>query len=59
MTQDPRKPRGKVIYPTEHAAQRRALRRSAKAGIPLRVYPCRRCHGYHLTSKVDVRGEGV
>lgn len=43
---------GKSRYPTEAKAERymrKALQ--ARPGTPLRVYACRHCQGWHMTSK--------
>lgn len=33
-----------------------AAKMSGKSGDPLRVYPCSKCHGFHLT-KTKTRGK--
>lgn len=42
---------GKGSY-TEMQAIAAAVRRSARAGYPLRCYYCPSCEGWHLTSRV-------
>ena len=44
--------KAKNTYPTRSAAVAVAARRALKTGIPLRVYPCGECHGFHITSEV-------
>ena len=41
---------GKTMYPTESEARGAAKARKRKGGGFLRVYFCRDCHSYHLTS---------
>lgn len=45
---------GKDRHPSEMSAISAALRASKRAGIPLRVYFCGDCKGYHLTKRVHV-----
>jgi len=42
---------GKIIYPTQKAANKakRALKR--KRGWVVYIYPCKRCNKYHLSSQ--------
>lgn len=42
---------GKRSYPDELRAIAAAIRCSAKRGVPLRVYECPSCHGWHLTRR--------
>ena len=39
-------------YYTERIANEVALHQSKKSGIALKVYQCKFCNGWHLTSKV-------
>lgn len=40
---------GKQFYSTQDAALSMAKHRSKVSGVPLYVYACRTCRGYHLT----------
>ena len=42
---------GKVRHETELLALGAAVKACHRT--PLRVYPCRECHGWHLTSRVE------
>jgi hypothetical protein len=42
---------GKVRYTSEHKAIGAAIRSSRRGGLPLRVYQCPGCHGWHLTKR--------
>lgn len=41
---------GKLAYSTESQAEVFRRRREAETGSPLRIYPCPRGAGFHLTS---------
>lgn len=45
--------RGKISYTKKDAetARNRRLRSKQKSADYLRIYPCHRCNGWHLTSK--------
>lgn len=47
-------PCGKLSYSTEGQADVFRRRREAQTGTPLRIYPCPRGAGFHLTSMPKV-----
>ena len=49
----------KRLYISYEDAVKARNRRSKKAKISLRIYKCPICKGYHLTSKVYVRGRNI
>lgn len=44
---------GKSRYPTQAKARRYADKCASERGVPIRVYACFLCGGWHLTSKVE------
>lgn len=46
---------GKKTYTTRRAATRAALGSSTTFGKGVRIYPCTRCKGLHLTTKTKPR----
>jgi hypothetical protein len=48
---------GKVRHPNRRRAIGAAIRLSRRTGTPLRVYPCARCGGFHLTSWRTPKGD--
>lgn len=44
-------PCGKARYATERQAIRVAMSSSRRSGLPLRVYRCPECKGWHLTKR--------
>ena len=46
-----RKPCGKITYRSKATAERKMLKLLNSGREEIRVYPCARCHGWHLTSR--------
>ena len=49
----------KMRYSTEYRAREVARCRARSGSGELRVYPCRFCGGYHLTSHIDIHHDEV
>lgn len=51
--------RKKTRYPTQHEATKAARLAMTRRGVPLRVYWCFFCNGYHITKNFSQNRKGI